>query len=830
MAESFGRLLKRHRVAAGLSQETLAELAGVSVDAISALERGARQAPQKATLELLSTALSLDADSHQQIEEAAKLARGRGPYAQRRGAFPDSAGEFCATNLPLQLTSFVGRESVVTEIKQLLQSCRLVAVVGAAGVGKTRCAIEIGGQLLEGFSDGVWLADLAPISDPALISTVIARPLGLHEKPSRPMLDTLLGYLKRKRLLLILDNCEHVIDEARRVAAAILHGCPDVCILATSRESFKTAGERAYRMPSLSVPSNSELLPAKEMSKYGAMQLFSDRAASADNRFVLTAENAPHVADICRRLDGIPLAIELAAARIRVLSPSELAQKLDERFRVLTSGDHSALQRHRTMRALIDWSYDLLSDDERVLFRRFSIFAGGFTLETASAACSTGGVDEIILLDLLSSLVDKSLVQADTFEGNTRYRLLESMRQYAREKLVDAAEEETMANAHAGAFLAVAERLDDTYETTPDREWLTQAEPELENFRAALSWTFGTRGDVQLGQRMAGALRRVWILFSLAQGQRWVQAAQERVNADTPVGTVAMLDLAECGLAAALNQYKACLAAAERALARFRELADPLGIAVTEGQIGRAQIRLGNVAEGEAQLRRFVEQARSFRATKSVIFGLASLGEGRSFAGDIPGARQRYSEALAAARVAGAERWEATIVMNLAEAEFRSGNADVARRLADEALSLLRAQGHTHIIAIAASNTVAYHVALRQYDEANTAAREAIRAARDLQDSVLLTCTLQHSAAIGALRPSSDVLVTEDRRRAARILGYVDARFVALETLRDYTEQQEYDAMIPALSAALSADELAQLITDGSAWSEDRAIAEAMLI
>ncbi|MGA9944267.1 MAG: adenylate/guanylate cyclase domain-containing protein, partial [Candidatus Cybelea sp.] len=474
-------------------------------------------------------------------------------------------------NLPRRLTSFVGREEVVAEVAALIERFPLVTLVGTGGAGKTRCAVQVAADVLDGSGDGAWLAELAPITDPALVSSVIAQALNVPERPNCPVLDTLLAYLKRKRLLLILDNCEHVIDEARSVAGAILQGCPEVRILATSREGLNIAGEETYRMPSLAIPSNAEILSTAEAARYSAVQLFVDRALSSDKRFVLTEGNAPHVAEICRRLDGIPLAIELAAARVKVLSPQQLAQKLDERFRLLTGGDRSALPRQQTMRALIDWSYDLLSGDERALFRKVAIFAGGLTLETATAVCSGGAIDEMAILDLLSSLVDKSLVHAELVGSGTRYRLLESTRQYAREKLSEAGEYGAVAHAHANAYAALAEQLDDLRETLPDRAWLSRAEPELENFRAALAWAFRAPGDALLGQRLAGGLPRVWLAFATAEGQRWVHTAQELVTNETPLPVLAALDLAEAMLASALVQHKAALAAAERALARYRE-------------------------------------------------------------------------------------------------------------------------------------------------------------------------------------------------------------------------------------------------------------------
>jgi predicted ATPase len=685
--------------------------------------------------------------------------------------------------------------------------------------------------MLESSRDGVWFADLAPISDPMQISTVLARTLKVQEAANRPILDTLLAYLNHKRLLLVLDNCEHVLDEARRIVAAILNGCLDVHILATSRERFNIAGEQAYRMPSLPVPSASQLLSVDEMAQCGAARLFSDRAASADNRFTLTVDCALDVADICRRLDGIPLAIELAAARVKTLSPRQLARKLDERFRLLTGGDRSALPRHQTMRALIDWSHDLLSDDERMIFRRLSIFAGGFTLETAAAACSQGEMDEIEVLDLISSLVDKSLVQAEVLEDHVRYRFLESTRQYAREKLSDAGEEATMAHAHARALLALAEQLSEAWEITPDRVWYAQAEPELENFRAALSWAFGPRGDLQLGQRLVGLLRRAWYSFGAAEGQRWLKTARERVAADTPAAIVAALNLTEAQLAVSLGDYKASLPAAQSALVQYRELADQQAVAVAEGLVGRAQLGFPEMmGEAETSLRQSLDRARSLGARRLVVSALEGLGIAREFAGDVPGAREHFKEGLATARAIGAERHAAYIGMNLAETEFRAGDPAEALRIANEALAVVRAHGDTRGVTQTLQNVAGYLAKLGRFDEALAVARDAITTALDAHVFISLDWTLQHLAAIAVLRSSADESVIEDHRRAARILGYAEAQLAAREGVRQYTELQEYDVMLPALREALGEHELSRLLTEGATWSMDRAVAEAMLI
>lgn len=729
-------------------------------------------------------------------------------------------------NLPPQLTSFVGREHEVADIKALIEQHRLVTLVGAGGAGKTRCAIQVGAELLDGSGDGVWLAELARISDQSLVASVLAQALNVRESPDRPVLDTLLGYLKRKRLLIVLDNCEHVIEGVVPVAGAILQRCPDVCMLATSREPLNISGEATYRMPSLEVPENAALLFAEGVSRYGAVQLFMDRAVLSNNHFTFTKENAPHIAEICRRLDGIPLAIELAAARVKVLSPQQLVKKLDERFRVLTRGDRTAVPRQQTMRALIDWSYELLSNDERALFRKLAIFAGSFTLRTAVAVYGDGEMDEIVVLDLLSSLVDKSLVQAEAAEGEARYRLLESTRQYAREKLAELGEENATAYLHALAFVALAEQFADDWEATPDRAWFSRVAPEMENIRAALSWAFGAQGEALLGQRLSGALRPVWWCLSPAEGRRWIRLAQERIGDDTPDSVRAAVDLGESWLAGALKQYKESLAAGRRALARYSEIADPLRVAEAQLRVGKALALFGDVGEGEALLLEALNSARALGARRLVSIALEDVAMAHQFAGDVTGARQLYGEALANARAIGDDSEAAVIAINLAEAEFRGGDAIAALRLVREAHSILHAFNERGA-ADAFCNEAAYLVALHRYDEARVPADEAVACARDGQMWATLAFALQHVAAILALRPSLDQQFIEDRRRAARLVGYVKSRLAVLKVLREYTEQEEYDAMLPALRDAIGAEELSRLMSEGETWDEDRAVAEA---
>ncbi len=744
--------------------------------------------------------------------------------------------ESMPNNLPRHLTPLIGRDDVLAEIEPVIHEHALVTLVGTGGVGKTRVALQAGADLLDRSGDGVWFVELAPTNDASLVASTIASTLGLREQPERPILETLLRYLKHKRLLLILDNCEHVIEEVAKIADTILRGSPDVRLLATSREPLRIGGEYVYRMPSLAFPLQSDPLALEDALSYGAVALFAQRAAASNSSFKLTDESAPIVAEICRRLDGIALAIELAAARIKVLAPRELAQKLDERFRVLIGGSRTALPRQQTMRALIDWSHDLLSPKEQKLFRRLAIFVGGWTLDTAEAVCADNEAGEKAfesweVLDVLSSLVDKSLAHAEQMGNGMRYRLLESTRQYGRERLAEAGEEAAVAQAHAVAFLALGEELYAVFETTPEPVWLARAEPEMENFRAALTWAFGAHGDVRLGQRLAAALRPAWTRFAAAEGQRRIQAARNLLATEMPAVVEAGLDLAEAAIATALAQRKTARERAERALSLYLKLHDPLRVAQARHLLGRAFVDLGKVEAGETMLNLALKEARALGVRSVIGDVLQSLALSRSHVGDVAGARPLFAEALALLRSVGADRVCSHIAGNLAEAEFHEGNAVEALQLENEALATYRTFNHKLGAAISLCNVAAYLIALERYEEARISGQDGLAAARDAQWEAGVAWGLQHLAATAALRPGDDAEHARgDRLRAARLLGYVDARLDAIEALRQYTEEQEHDKMLSALRAALGDDELAKLKAEGASWTEDRAFADALAI
>ncbi|MBV8498710.1 MAG: helix-turn-helix domain-containing protein, partial [Candidatus Eremiobacteraeota bacterium] len=442
--DEFGALLKRLRLEAKLSQEQLAERARISVEAVGSYERGSRRAPHRDTLALLVEALAVTGAARDELVFAADQARVRGPVVTERDkAAPKS------NNLPLARTAFVGREREMAEVKELLTRYRLLTLVGSGGVGKTRVAIQVGAELLADYRDGVWFVDLASIGDPTLVASVVTQALGVAQSQGVNVDDSILLWLRRRQLLLILDNCEHVVETAAALADKILTAAPDVRILATSRQSLNLSGEGIHRLPSLTLPEDSAALETGAALHYDAVALFVDRAKAADSGFALTGENAPIIAGICRRLDGIALAIELAAARVKVVSIPHLAQHLNERFDILTGGNRTALPRQQTLAALIDWSYNLLSEKERSLCARLGIFAGGFDLEAAIAVCGGDGLHEREIFDLVASLADKSLVIADTNRKRERYRMLESTAAYAFEKLGASGEAEALARRHA---------------------------------------------------------------------------------------------------------------------------------------------------------------------------------------------------------------------------------------------------------------------------------------------------------------------------------------------------------------------------------------------
>lgn len=489
-----------------------------------------------------------------------------------------------AQHLPVQFTSFVGREAEIEDVRQILADNRLVTLTGAGGVGKTRLAVQVAASIAGGFGGGVWYVDLAPITDPNLVPATVIRALGLPDQQGSSTMDTLLRFVGDGRMLLVLDNCEHLLDACAALVVRLQGGCPAVTLMATSREPIGVAGEASWRVPSLSLSDE-------------AIELFTDRARKVRPDFRLTDDNAATAADICLRLDGVPLAIELAAARVRVMSLTEIRDSLHDRFRLLTGGARTAVRRQQTLRASVDWSHSLLTEPERILFARLAVFMGGFDLDAAEVVAGGDG-ERFEVLDLLTLLVDKSLVVAESTSGPTRYRLLETVRQYAQERLGESGEADAARARHRDYYSAMATKLD-TPAPTGHEQRLDQAENEIDNLRAAFAWS-REKSDTALASQLASSLQQLWLgRGRIREGMAWFDAVltdQDAHPAEVAPAVRAAV-LADKATLNALMGATDSMEQAHEALAIARDVDDPAlllralaacgGIAVYNPEVAR---------------------------------------------------------------------------------------------------------------------------------------------------------------------------------------------------------------------------------------------------
>ena len=728
--------------------------------------------------------------------------------------------ETLPNNLPLQLTSFVAREREIAEISELLGDHRLVTLAGSGGVGKTRTSLQVGANLLEGTPDGVWFVELAPLTDGALIPTTIAAALGTQLAPESEPLSALVKDLGSKRLLLILDNCEHLIDASAAVVAALLRGAPNVRILASSRQGLGIVGEETYRMPSLAFPAEADLatLTAEEAVRCGAIALFVDRATSVDKRFVLVDANAPTIAEICRRLDGIALAIELAAARVKILSPKQLRTRLDERFRVLTGGSRDTLPRQQTLRALIDWSYDLLDERERTLFQRVGIFVDGFTLEAATAVCSDTMLDEGDVFDVLFSLIDKSLVVAEPAGESTRYRLLESTRAYALERLDAAGTRAYFAGRHLEYFSEVLKRARLERERTGITAPIIAFSPELENVRAGLSWAL-RGGDPAMGAALLSSAGILLMTFGLhAEGLEWAERFVA-VPMDAEPSVLARLWYV-LAMAAGLTYRSArAFEAAERAVGYARSAHDRslLAHVLVEYAYNATNVRRSDLAEAaltEAELLSGI--GATPRQRIRLLQARAKLAMLR---GDLDTAEAAYEELRTLYRMAGDEHWDAiTAGVSLAETAHARGDTQRAIALAREALPVFMRSRLDARRAVLLSNLTGYLAAVGDLAGAREAAHQAIPLLEPASPKIAFT--LEHLALIDALEG--------EMTRPARLLGYCQATLQTAGYKRKAKEETTYARLVALLRAHIREDELARLIAEGSSLGPQQAVELAM--
>ena len=568
------------------------------------------------------------------------------------------------TNLPIMATSFVGRDEELAEVEGLIRAARLLTVSGVAGAGKTRLALEAARSLSGDFPDGVWLIQLGAVTDPGLVATEAAYALGIQERQGAALGDTLLAYLGPKESLLVIDNCEHLIDAVAEFVNSLLAAAPGCKVIATSRESLRVGGEVAYRLRSMSLPDDASDLGPLEIGRYDAVRLFVERAATINPDFSITQETAPFIAEICVRLDGMPLAIELAAAQLRSLTPQQIVDHLDQGFQSVTGGLRTAVPRQQTLAAAIDWSYRLLDDEEKVLFERLSVFQGGFDLEAAQHVCSGDRIDAFDVFKLVSGLVDKSLIIADVGGDVTRYRLLEMLRQFASARLDSAGPSDALKRRHAEYFQSLAEEAEPNLRGGSEKEWRNRVNQELNNLRRAMEWSLDA-GDPELGLRIAGALWRFWKeTFRFSAGVRWLARMLEAGGSvDEIVRAKVMLGLGT--LMSYTDDPRSARVLLEQSIEIYRELdvqgAEP------------ALLRLGY---------------------PSAVISLAT--NIWQYDQDFDRATELWGEALEIARRIGDAAGASLALGNLAEAAARSGDVERARAGYNESIKASYALNSTH--------------------------------------------------------------------------------------------------------------------------------------
>jgi non-specific serine/threonine protein kinase len=719
-------------MAAGLSQEELAERAGLSRRGISDLERGARRTPYPATLRRLTRALGLTDDD----AAALRSARHTTPPASERSTAPHLTprvpdqpvhADEAEHNLPGEFSSFVGRGHEVDEVQRLLATSRMVTLVGTGGVGKTRLALRVAAVIAGGFRDGVWLIDLAPLSSGRMLPELVAATLNLHARPGRSTVEVVCEALRNRALLLILDNCEHVIQACAELTDRLLRASHSVRVLATTRERLGLAGETVWRVPSLELPDPALHQTAAEILLCPSAQLFVDRALAVQPAFRVAESDVAALTHVLRRLDGIPLAIELAAARVRVLSVQQIAERLDQRFRLLTDGSRTALARQQTLAAAVGWSYELLSEPERLLFDRLSVFAGRFALDAVESICAGNGLEAADILELLTRLVDKSLVAAeDVRDARTWYRLLETLRQYGSERLATDENGVGVRAAHAAYYLGLAERAAADLWGPNQRPWLARLDAEADNLRAALRWSIDA-GDVEQALRLCGALTLFW--YTRPFPGEWRTDVEELVT--TPAAAHPTLGRARVLTAAAAlaNQqgdYPAASSRAEEALTILRSIADPMGEAQAFWTLSHATVNLGEysrarrAAEAGVQaaiaagavfwadrLRHVLAQSHYYDgdfAAAEVLLGLTSarnptagdfdwLGHCATARADFAAARVQFAVALAHRQSDGHRAAHAFTLCGLAALFAAEGSHVAAARLGGAAAALCEHHG-----------------------------------------------------------------------------------------------------------------------------------------
>ena len=731
-------------------------------------------------------------------------------------------------NLPIPLTSFIGREREIEQVKRLLSTTRLVTLIGSGGVGKTRLAIQLARELLSEYKDGVGWVDLVALTDPALVPQAVAQALRLREVLNEPLIETLANALRARQVMVLLDNCEHLVDACAQMAESLLGQCASLTILATSREALGLSGETTWPVPSLSLPESEHEPSIDKLAQYESIRLFVERARAVNPDFALTDQNALPIIQICRRLDGVPLALELAAVRVKTLSVQQIAARLDDRFNLLTHGSRTALPRHQTLRALIDWSYDLLSLPERVLWRRLSVFIGGWTLEAAESVCAGDGLERGQVLELLSRLVDKSLVMVTEQDGAARYRMLETIRQYGQDKLLTLGELHRLRELHLDYFLKFAEDAEPKINRLHDRGWLARVEAEHDNFRSALEW--GSRNNPSAALKIVTGLTVFWITRGhAAEGRRWASEAliasdqfpviDEEGNRQIAVRANALQALARIIYSQGDNAH--AIVYSEQAAAVARQLGDKALLAAALGQELLGRTFLADMTGTGELATECLAIARQSGDKSAIGLAQAMLGQVLALRShDFEVGRKDAEQGISFLKEGGNPWLAAMTILSLGMAAKFLGNYGEARLRFLDSLPMFREMGDKHRINIIYSELAHIKRYEGQYANAELLYRETILQWQTLGHRGAVANQLECFAYIAKAR--------EQVERAVRLLGTAQVLREKIDMPMSSAEQVEYDREVADLRAHTDEKFFAAAWGEGRAMSMEQAIAYAL--
>ncbi len=836
---SFGTWLRKQRRALDLSQKALADQVGCAEVTLRRIETD-RLKPSKALANIILEKIGIpDADRPQWIS-----------FARGLSGFPTSttpSSNEPITNLPTPLTTFIGREKEQADVMKLIAKHRLVTLTGAGGIGKSRLSMKVGEQIAEGYLDGVWLIELAPILDPSLLPPTTALILGLREDPKRSVIDMLCDILREKRMLLLFDNCEHVLDACAQLIHALLKTCPQLKILTTSREPLNMTGEAIYRVPSLGLPNQQQVLDT--FRNYESIQLFEERAQLVQFDFSLTMENVPFVAQICQRLDGIPLAIELAAAKVGVFSTEQIAKQLHDSVILLAQETRATLARHQTLRASINWSWNLLTEPEQKLLQQLSVFAGGWILEAAQAVCD-GDV-----LTLLNSLVSKSLIVMNQRTGtHVRYSFHETIRQYAQEKALEAGGSEAIRDKHLAYFVKLVEQAEPELYRSNQVFWFKKLDDELDNFRKALDWALAT--DVAAGLRIAAVPWRFWQRRNNFQELgNWLRRLLERYPEHDSLRARALVSYciyvirhgdivgarkaAEQGLQLARSvadlQTEALsllylgvtfhdeylwqgVQFQEQSLALYRTLEDPIGQAAALYWLGWKKGRHDS-EDPKPLLLESLQLYRDLGNLTGIADCLSELAVQALWAGDFSSPLPWLEEARKLYHDLGNQSDEAGIVNGFGTLAYGQGDYQKARACFEESLTLYGRVGVWW--SMFASVGLAY-MELRQghVQKARAGFAEVIQRAHKESYIELLLWATEGLASLQV-----------DQRQfecAARLFAWIDAMREKLHNSRPFIEQKFYERDMAVIHTKLDDTEFAKISEEGRAMALEQAVALAL--